>query len=108
MAETVNQHQQSPFTVPVNTPGVGDALDANVVRGNDNSLRAQYNLHDGDAGIHFQSGVLRPAAGIVGRKWLDTATMRVYYDTGAVWTEIGYVVAPVPTDQYFYLFDTRM
>jgi hypothetical protein len=110
MTATISSHQQAAFTTPVNTPGVGDALDANIVRGNDNSLRTTYNAHDADASIHFISGptASRPSAGVPDRKYLDTTTGRLYYDNGSIWSEVGYALGVVPTDQYFYLFDTRI
>jgi hypothetical protein len=90
MPTTVGSHSVAAFVNPSN----GDALDANVVKGNDNTLRAAYVTHDADAGVHFQSSVLasRPAAGVAGRKWLTTDDgPKLWYDTGSVWTEIGYV-----------------
>ena len=90
MPTTVGSHSVAAFVNPSN----GDALDANVVKGNDNTLRAAYVTHDADSGVHFQSSVLasRPAAGVAGRKWLTTDDgPKLWYDTGSVWTEIGYV-----------------
>lgn len=89
MAETVNQYQQGTFTSPV----VGETKDPAVVLANDNNIRTKHNSHDADSGIHFQSSVLasRPAAGAAGRKWLTSDGLRVYYDTGATWSEIAYL-----------------
>lgn len=88
MPDTVGSHSVAAFTSPSN----GDALDANVVKGNDNSLRTAYVAHDADPGIHVQSSLLasRPAAGTVGRKWMttDSGSVRLWYDTGSVWEEI--------------------
>lgn len=87
--QVIASYQVSAFTVPANaTPN-----DADQVRGNDNTLRAALNSHDGDSGIHFQSSTLaaRPAAGILGQKWLTTDTGRVYYDDGSNWQEIAYL-----------------
>lgn len=89
MAETVGQHQVSTFASPVNP----DPLNADVVRGNDNTLRAEYVTHDADPGIHVQSSAIgsRPAAGSAGRKWLTTDTVggvkyaTLWYDDGASW-----------------------
>lgn len=89
MAETINQHQYSNATTPVN----GGALDANVVRTNINNVGATYNTHDSDPGIHIQSSAAgsRPAAGTAGRKWVSTATVAgqtvatIAYDTGSAW-----------------------
>ncbi len=65
MAETVGQHSVAAFTSPVNgtTP-----IDANSVRGNDNTVRSAYVDHDADPGIHVQSSTLasRPVAGTAG------------------------------------------
>jgi hypothetical protein len=89
VAETINQHQTSTFVTPVN----GTTADATVVLGNDNAIGNVHNAHDADPGIHVQSGThaSRPAASAVGRKWLETDTLRLYYDTGAAWSEISYV-----------------
>lgn len=110
MAVLVGQHQQTSFTQPVNTPGVGDALDASVVRGNDNTLRTTYNAHDNDTTIHMQSGITaeRPAYGNIGSVWLDRTTGLIYFDTGSAWSVLGYTTGAVPADQYFYLADTRI
>ena len=89
MAEVVASHAQTSFATPVNAT----TADASVVLSNDNTLRATYNAHDADPGIHVQSSALaqRPAAGSAGRKWLTTDGLRVYYDTGSVWSEIAYL-----------------
>lgn len=92
MAQTVAQHPVSAFTSPVNntTP-----IDANAVRGNDNTLRGAYVDHDADPGIHLQSSALasRPAAGSLGRKWLtaDSGSYRLFFDDGANWYELSYL-----------------
>jgi hypothetical protein len=80
---TVGQHQQSTFTSPSN----GDALDATVVRANDNAVVNKHNSHDGDATIHIQASTLalRPAAGVADRLWFTTDEERLYRDTGAAW-----------------------
>ena len=91
MATTVGSHSVAAFTSPSN----GDALDANVVKGNDNTLRVSYVNHDADPGIHLQSSTLasRPAAGTAGRKWLttDSGAVKVWYDDGANWQEVNYL-----------------
>jgi hypothetical protein len=91
MAEIIGQHGIAAFTNPSN----GDALDATIVKGNDNSLRAVYVNHDSDPGIHVQSSLLasRPAAGTTGRKWLttDSGSVKLWYDDGSMWQEISYV-----------------
>lgn len=91
MATTVGQHGVAAFTNPSN----GDALDATVVKANDNTLRDAYVTHDDDSGIHLQSSTLasRPAAGTAGRKWLttDTGSIKVWYDNGSTWEEISYI-----------------
>lgn len=89
MAETVGQHAVAAFTSPVNgsTP-----IDANTVRGNDNTIRVAYVDHDADPGIHVQSSALasRPIAGVAGRKWMtvDGTVTRLWYDTGSTWLEM--------------------
>jgi hypothetical protein len=91
MAQTVGSHSVATFTAPSN----GDALDATVVKGNDNTLRASYVDHDADPGIHVQSSTLaaRPTAGSVGRKWLttDSGSIKLWYDDGSNWNEIDYI-----------------
>ena len=91
MAQTIGQHPISTFTSPTN----GDALDATVVKSNDNTIRDAYVAHDADSGIHVQSSLLsaRPVAGVAGRKWMttDTGTVKIWFDTGATWEQIGYV-----------------
>jgi hypothetical protein len=90
MATTVAQHTVATFTSPVNgtTP-----IDANTVRGNDNTIRSSYNDHDSDPGIHVQSSTLasRPAAGTAGRKWItaDAGEYKLWYDDGTRWNEVG-------------------
>lgn len=90
MSETVAAYAQSAFTDPQNGQS---PIDAGQVRTNDNALRVKFNSHDADGAIHFQSSASgsRPAAGSAGRKWLDSDTLRVYYDTGSVWSEIDYL-----------------
>ncbi len=92
MAQTVAQHSVASFTSPVNGTS---PIDANQVRGNDNTLRGGYNDHDADTGIHLQSSAVaaRPAAGDLGRKWLttDTGAVRLYFDTGSAWAEVSYL-----------------
>lgn len=93
MSELVGSHPVSTITTPSN----GDPLDANVVRNNDNTIRAAYVSHDADPGIHVQSSDLanRPVAGVAGRKWMttDTGSVKLWYDNGSSWEEIAYVPA---------------
>jgi hypothetical protein len=100
MATTVGQHGVTAFTNPSN----GDALDATVVKGNDNTLREAYVDHDSDPGIHVQSSALalRPAAGSTGRKWMtyDGTSPRLWYDDGTAWREISYLSSS-PTSATF-------
>jgi hypothetical protein len=91
MATTVGQHTVATFTSPVNgtTP-----IDANTVRGNDNTLRTSYNDHDSDTGIHVQSSTFasRPVAGTAGRKWITVdvgGDLHLWYDNGTTWEEVG-------------------
>lgn len=107
MTSLIGTHQVKSFSSPVNTAA---AVDANLVRGNDNVLRKAYVAHDADATIHVQSSTLaaRPAAGIVGRKWMtvDGTSVRTWYDTGATWIESGNVIGPASsTDNAVALFD---
>lgn len=85
----IGQHQITTFTTPVNGTS---PIDANQVRGNDNTIKTAYDAHDNSAILHFQdsTAAARPVAGTVGRKWLDNDTYRVYYDDGANWQEIAY------------------
>lgn len=89
MATTVGQHQVAVFTTPVN----GAAIDADPVRNNDLANRAGHNAHDSDSGVHLQSSTLaaRPLAGVAGRKWMtvDASVVRIWYDDGTAWNEIG-------------------
>jgi len=92
MATEVNQHPISSFTSPVN----GDPLNANVVRGNDNTIQVAYTAHDSDPGIHVQSSTLalRPAADIAGNgaKWITTdAPARLWISNGSAWSEVGQI-----------------
>jgi hypothetical protein len=91
MAETVGQHGIAAFVNPSN----GDALDATVVKANDNTIRTAYVSHDDDGGIHVQSSLLaaRPAAGTAGRKWLttDVGSVKLWFDNGSAWQELSYV-----------------
>lgn len=89
--QVIASYQISAFITPANaTTG-----DADQVRGNDNTLRASFNSHDGDAGIHFQGSTLaeRPVAGTLGRKWMATDSRRIYVDDGSSWQEIAYLAA---------------
>jgi len=90
MATTVGQHSVAAFTSPVNgtTP-----IDANSVRGNDNTVRSAYVDHDADPGIHVQSSTLasRPAAGTAGRKWIteDSGVYTLWFDDGTNWHPVS-------------------
>jgi len=74
------------------SPVRGPAVDANVVRGNDNQLQTKLNAHDLDATIHVQSSALadRPAAGVAGRTWVtnDSGTYEHWFDDGVAWQRI--------------------
>lgn len=89
MSEVTASFQVSAFTTPANET----AIDADQVRGNDNTLRAGLNSHDGEPGVHLQGSVLaeRPIAGTAGRKWMTTDDFRIFYDDGSNWREIAYV-----------------
>jgi hypothetical protein len=84
----IAQNQQTPFTSPSN----GDSpIDADTVKGNDNSLTAKHNTHDADATVHVQTGLLsaRPAASTPYAMYLDE-NKRLYVDNGAAWAEVPY------------------
>ena len=89
---TVGTRTVLTFSAPVRS---SLPVDANMVRGNDNTLRVAFNAHDADTGIHVQSSTVanRPAAGTAGRLWLttDANAVRFWYDTGAAWEEVGYL-----------------
>lgn len=90
MATIIGQHQVAELTQPING---SSPIDANTVRGNDNTVRSAYVDHDNDTGIHVQSSALasRPSAGTAGRKWItaDAGAYTLWYDDGAVWHEVG-------------------
>jgi hypothetical protein len=85
---TVGNHVINPFPSPVRGP----AVDANVVRGNDNIIQTAFNSHDSDATVHVQSSTLaaRPAAGVAGRTWVtnDSGTYEHWFDDGVAWQRI--------------------
>ena len=91
---TVSQHQVSTFTTPVNGTS---PIDANQVRGNDNSIKTAYNAHDADATIHLQNGLVgsRPSAGTAGTMWLasDVGAGYLWLDNGSAWVEASYLRA---------------
>jgi hypothetical protein len=88
----VSTHQLSTFTTPVNGTS---PIDANQVKGNDNSIKTSYNAHDADTTIHLQSGAVatRPAASTAGQTWLATDSGAVYLwlDNGSAWVEANYL-----------------
>ncbi len=90
-AGLVAQHQQTSFATPIN----GAAGDATVVLGNDNATVTTYNTHDSDGTIHLQSSTAATfaaiPAGTAGRKWMTTDGLRIFYDTGSVWSEAAYL-----------------
>jgi hypothetical protein len=83
-------HQIATFPTPLNGT---NPIDANTVRGNDNSIGVAYNQHDADPTIHVQNSILasRPAPAIAGRFWLTSDGLRLYYDNGGSWSEVNYV-----------------
>lgn len=93
----VSQNQVGSFTIPSNAT----TADADQVRGNDNTIRAAHNAHDGDATIHLQSGLLtaRPTAGSAGRVWFTTDVdgRVLYFDDGTSWAEADYAKKVAPT-----------
>lgn len=88
----VGQDQISTFVLPVNG---ASPVDANTVRGQDNTIKTAFNTHDADATIHFQSSLnaARPAAATAGAgaKWIDNDTYRIYYSDGSAWHETAYL-----------------
>lgn len=85
----VGQYPITTFTTPVNGTS---PINADQVRGNDNTIKSAYNNHDDDATIHFQDSLAsaRPTASTAGQKWLDNDTYRIYYDDGSAWHEVAY------------------
>jgi hypothetical protein len=88
----ISQHQLSTFSSPVNGTS---PIDANTVRGNDNTVKTAYNAHDADTTIHLQNGLVasRPAASTAGQMWLasDAGAVYAYLDTGSAWVEVNYL-----------------
>ncbi len=88
MSGAVGEHQVGVLVRPV----LGKPVDANDVRGNDNTIGKQLNAHDSDATIHVQSSTLaaRPAFGTAGRFWITTdGTPGLWLDTGSAWVALG-------------------
>jgi hypothetical protein len=90
MASLVGAHPISTFVSPVNGTS---PINADQVRGNDNTIQTAYNAHDTDGTIHIQSSTLaaRPAFGTAGRIWFTSDGFRLYYDNGSAWTEAAYL-----------------
>jgi hypothetical protein len=88
----VGQNQIATFITPVNGTS---PIDANQVRGNDNSIKTAYNGHDLDPTLHIQDSLLvaRPLAGVEGRKWMttDPGLIRLWYDNGVSWQDLNYL-----------------
>lgn len=80
----VGSHQIRPFTSPVNTAA---AIDANLVRGNDNIVRNAYVAHDADPTIHIQSGTFanRPTTIANGSTYYATDTGDMYSRVAGNW-----------------------
>lgn len=85
----VGSHSVKPFTSPVNTAA---AIDANLVRGNDNILRNAYVAHDADPTIHIQSGTFanRPTTIADGATYYATDTGDTYSRVGGNWVLSGW------------------
>lgn len=81
----VGTHALKPFTLPVAPQPV-----AAQARNNDNLMRTAFNLHDADASIHNQSGLLsaRPATAAIGAVYYATdsgsESISIYTSTGWV------------------------
>lgn len=87
MTAQVGQHGLLTFPSPVNrTDG---RIDANDVRGNDNTLRSAFNTHDADASIHIQSGTLaaRPVTAVDGSTYFCTDTQDTYTWVSGAWVQ---------------------
>jgi hypothetical protein len=84
---TVGSHAVNTFVGPV--IAASGLIDANVVRGNDNTLRTAYNTHDADPSIHIQSGPLsaRPATSADGSTYFATDTLDTYTMVSGVWVQ---------------------
>lgn len=80
----VGTHQTLTFPGPVLS---GAGVDANVVRGNDNILKAALNAHDADAAIHVQSGLSGdiPSTAPTGATYYATDTGDTFSRVGSVW-----------------------
>lgn len=87
---TVGRNALRVFTGPVNGRA---AVDANIVRANDNILAASLSAHDSDPTIHVQSSDLadRPAAGVPGRLWItnDAGVYELWFDDGVSWNPVA-------------------
>ena len=86
---TVGSHAVNTFVGPV--IAASGLVNANVVRGNDNTLRTAYNTHDADAALHVQSGLLsaRPASLPDGGMYVATDTDELYFYSGGSWHQVG-------------------
>lgn len=82
---SVGANQVKPFVGPM----VGQAVQANDVRGNDQILRTNFNTHDADSTIHMQSGTLaaRPATAPDGTTYFASDMQDTYTMVGGVWTQ---------------------
>ena len=85
----VGAHQTLTFSSPVLS---GAGVDANVVRGNDNVLRAALNAHDADPSIHVQSGTFanRPTTIADGATYFCTDTQDTYSRVAGAWVQSGW------------------
>jgi len=85
----VGTHQTLTFSSPVLSSA---GVDANVVRGNDNVLRAALNAHDADPSIHVQSGTFanRPTTIADGATYFCTDTQDTYSRVAGAWVQSGW------------------
>ena len=95
MTDQVGSYQLNPFPNPV--PGMTPETVIVNVRGQDNAIAKNFNLHDADGTIHVQSSTLanRPAAGTAGRLWITTDEGLLYFDNGTNW-----ILIPVLTPEF--------
>lgn len=85
----VGDYDVLPFAGPVQNPPP-----AEVVRGNDETLRAKFVDHQNDTVAHIQAGPIasRPATADEGSVWVstDTGAVLISVYTGGAWVDASY------------------